>query len=75
MLQRAVRICIAEAGSATLDDVVSYLRDKARTHSAYFLCSSNNQISSKWCTTPCRDCLLALYMVRSSSNSCQSPWL
>ena len=31
MLQRAVRICIAEAGSATLDDVVSYLRDKART--------------------------------------------
>lgn len=34
VLQRAVRICIAEAGSATLDDVVSYLRDKARTHSA-----------------------------------------
>ena len=47
VLQRAVRICIAEAGSATLDDVVSYLRDKARTHSAYFLCSSNNQILVK----------------------------
>ena len=31
VLQRAVRICIAEAGSATLDDVVSYLRGKART--------------------------------------------
>ena len=49
MLQRAVRICIAEAGSATLDDVVSYLRDKACTYSAYFLRNSNNQDMKIWC--------------------------